>query len=303
MTATTDHLATVRAALAVNPSHLIAPSIAAVCDELERARHEGARLRRLLTIDPGTFRDCRDCGGAGGFDFPRASVNGGVTRLDCPTCVRRVMRAELDGLTAELAAANKLIGGIGDALGDAGEPGRSIASEVARVVAVLAAARAVPADVEAAIDRLNYAAISLGATRSLADIEVVRAKERDAARNKLRATIARAIESGALSALDEFRALLVAPRAAGVPCPACKVAAPPATVGGLLATDNPHPDGCHTSDPTALRDCTSDGHHECVSCARFDAAGRDARGDDPIGGRLVPADVEAAVRAQIGGGS
>jgi transposase len=31
---------------------------------------------------------------------------------------------------------------------------------------------------------------------------------------------------------------------------------------------NPHPDGCHTTDVTALRDCASDGHHECSSCAR-----------------------------------
>jgi len=32
--------------------------------------------------------------------------------------------------------------------------------------------------------------------------------------------------------------------------------------------DNPHPDGCHTTDTTAPRDCASDGHHECSSCTR-----------------------------------
>ena len=53
-----------------------------------------------------------------------------------------------------------------------------------------------------------------------------------------------------------------------------------ATVGEL---SNHHPDGCHTTNVAARLDCTSDGHHECVSCARFDAAGRAARGDEPIG--------------------
>ena len=48
MTATTDHLAAVRAALAVNPSHPMAPSIAAVCDELERLRGDHAALRQEL---------------------------------------------------------------------------------------------------------------------------------------------------------------------------------------------------------------------------------------------------------------
>jgi hypothetical protein len=74
-----------------------------------------------------------------------------------------------------------------------GDPHGECRAEISRLTAELAAARAVPADVEAAIDRLNYAAISLGATRSLADIEVIRAKDRDAARDKLKATIARAI--------------------------------------------------------------------------------------------------------------
>lgn len=31
---------------------------------------------------------------------------------------------------------------------------------------------------------------------------------------------------------------------------------------------NPHPDGCHTTHATALRDCASDGHYECSSCTR-----------------------------------
>ena len=31
---------------------------------------------------------------------------------------------------------------------------------------------------------------------------------------------------------------------------------------------NQHPDGCHTTDATALRDCASDGHYECASCTR-----------------------------------
>lgn len=109
-------------------------------------------------------------------------------------------------------------------------------AEIDRLTAELAAARAVPADVEAAIARVVAVAtrdgIGIDASNVLSSRPSVAT---DAARGDLRAAIARAIERGALSALDEFRALLAAPRAPGVPCPACKVAAPPATVGGLLA--------------------------------------------------------------------
>lgn len=71
--------------------------------------------------------------------------------------------------------------------------------------------------------------------------------------------------------------------------PAAEADVDPSQRGPLAATaTNLHPDGCHTADPTAPRDCTSDGHHECTSCARFDAAGRAAMGDDPIGGPHGP---------------
>jgi hypothetical protein len=54
--------------------------------------------------------------------------------------------------------------------------------------------------------------------------------------------------------------------------------------GGASPNPGPHPDGCHTTDPNAQRNCHSDGHHECATCACYDEAGRVAHGDPPIGG-------------------
>ncbi len=45
---------------------------------------------------------------------------------------------------------------------------------------------------------------------------------------RIAADKARAVEAESIAAIDEFRRILTAPRAAGVPCPACKVAARPA---------------------------------------------------------------------------
>jgi hypothetical protein len=42
-------------------------------------------------------------------------------------------------------------------------------------------------------------------------------------------------------------------------------------------TDDLHPDECHTTATTAFRDCSSDGHHECRTCTRFDEAERTKR--------------------------
>ena len=52
--------------------------------------------------------------------------------------------------------------------------------------------------------------------------------------------------------------------------PASEADADPASRGpiGASSPPNPHPDGCHTTDTTAPRDCASDGHHECSSCTR-----------------------------------
>lgn len=139
-------------------------------------RAEAVVMAGRLAPDP----SCNACGGAGGFDFPRSSVNGGVTRLPCPMCLLRERDAlarevavlrdreeawremvdrergqrvsakyEADHALAELAGYRKLIGAIGDALGEDATPGRPSASEVARVVAELAATRAPPATTQA----------------------------------------------------------------------------------------------------------------------------------------------------------
>lgn len=134
--------------------------------------------------------------------------------------------AEIARLTAELAAAR-----------EAAQRDRDVAQAMAKAAheaeEQLAAARAVPAEVEAAID--GFEAMVTALVTSMTGRAADDAASVDAARNTLRTAIARAIDSASIAAIDEFRAILTAPRPPGLPCPACKAAAPPATVGGLLA--------------------------------------------------------------------
>ena len=86
----------------------------------------------------------------------------------------------------------------------------------AHVEAEVARRLAVAPDVEAAI--VDYALAAQG------DFDTH--EEREALRAAIAADKARAVEAESIAAIDEFRRILTAPRAAGVPCPVCKVARP-----------------------------------------------------------------------------
>ena len=93
----------------------------------------------------------------------------------------------------------------------------------AHVEAEVARRLAVAPDVEAAIGdlRANAHTHAVGAL-AMADVDECHA----ALLAAIAADKARAVEAESIAAIDEFRRILTAPRAAGVPCPVCKVARP-----------------------------------------------------------------------------
>lgn len=235
----------------------------------------------------------------------RAIVN---TLNEAPTLI-----AEIRALRAEAAR----ITAAGDIEAKSWE---AMSAEIARLTAELAAARAVPGDVEAAIGDLITVTANIamhqehsGICGEPRDVDADDATVQHYA-DTLRTAIARAISDATAAAVGEFiddHAKRLCEQAGESwelerTKPGCwpaavrevldmlvatpggliidgrsrqaERAAARGTVGGLLATAGLHPDGCHSADVMAARDCDADGHMSCPTCTR------NARGPLPKGG-------------------